>query len=42
MKAEDIVDYTQRDNFAERLARRFGAALGAGAIQALRSAPLLR
>ncbi|ODS92734.1 MAG: peptidase S49 [Comamonas sp. SCN 65-56] len=42
VKAEDIVDYTQRDNFAERLARRFGAALGAGAIQALRSAPLLR
>ena len=42
VKAEDIVDYTQRDNVAERLARRFGAALGAGAIQALRSAPLLR
>ena len=42
VKAEDIVDYTQRDNVAERLARRFGAALGAGAVQALRSAPLLR
>ena len=42
VKAEDIVDYTQRDNVAERLARRFGAALGVGAIQALRSAPLLR
>jgi protease-4 len=27
IKAADIVEYTRRDNFAERLARRFGAAL---------------
>lgn len=26
IKAEDIVDYTQKENFAERLAKRFGAA----------------
>jgi protease IV len=36
IKAEDIVDYTARDNVAERLAKRFGAAVGAGAIKALR------
>ncbi|MEO8858445.1 MAG: S49 family peptidase [Burkholderiaceae bacterium] len=42
VKAEDIVDYTRRDNVAERLAKRFGAAIGAGAVQALRSLPALR
>ena len=26
IKAEDIVDYTQKDNLAERFAKRFGAA----------------
>jgi protease-4 len=33
--AEDIVDYTARENLAERLAKRFGASVGAGAVQAL-------
>ena len=42
VKAEDIVDYTRRDNVAERLVKRFGAAIGDGAIRALRSAPALR
>jgi protease-4 len=28
VKAEDIVDYTHQDNVAERLAKRFGAAMG--------------
>jgi len=28
VKAEDIVDYTRQDNVAERLAKRFGAAIG--------------
>ncbi|WP_353236380.1 S49 family peptidase, partial [Diaphorobacter ruginosibacter] len=28
VKAEDVVDYTRRDNVAERLVRRFGAAMG--------------
>ena len=37
VKAEEIIDYTNRDNVAERLAKRFGAAMGAGAVQALRS-----
>jgi protease-4 len=42
VKAEDIVDYTRRENFAERLAKRFGAALGEGAVHALKSAPGVR
>ena len=41
-KAEDIVDYTRRENVAERLVKRFGAAIGDGAIRALRAAPAFR
>jgi protease-4 len=36
VKAEEIVDYTPRDNVAERLAKRFGAAIGQGVVRALR------
>lgn len=36
VKAEDVVDYTRRDNVAERLAKKFGAAIGAGSVQAMR------
>ncbi|MDP3082310.1 MAG: S49 family peptidase, partial [Rubrivivax sp.] len=36
VKAEEIVDYTPRDNIAERLAKRFGAAVGSGAVKAMR------
>lgn len=42
VKAEDIVDYTQKENLAERLAKRFGAAFGAGAVQTLRSSVGIR
>jgi protease-4 len=42
VKAEDIVDYTRRDNVAERLVKRFGAAMGEGAVRAIRSVPALR
>ena len=35
VKQEKIVDYTRRDNVAERLAKKFGASVGAGAVQAL-------
>jgi protease IV len=42
VKAETVIDYTARDNLAERLAKRFGAAIGAGAVQALRSLPALK
>ena len=42
IKAEEIVDYTPRDNVAERLAKRFGASIGAGAVKAFRSFSPLR
>jgi protease-4 len=43
VKAEEIVDYTPKQNVAERLAKRFGAAAGSGAVMALRQlAPSLR
>ena len=42
VKAEEIVDYTRRDNVAERLAKRFGAAMGEGAIRAFRAVPAIR
>jgi protease-4 len=42
IKAEDIIDYTARDNVAERLAKRFGASIGAGAVKALHSMAPLR
>ncbi len=34
VKAEEIVDYTQSPNVAERLAKKFGASVGAGAYKA--------
>lgn len=40
IKAEDLVDYTRHENIGEKLAKRFGAALGEGAVKALRSVPL--
>ena len=42
VKAEEIVDYTRRENVAERLVKRFGASIGDGAIRALRSSSALR
>jgi protease IV len=42
VKAEDVIDYTVKENIAERLAKRFGAAIGAGAVQAMRSATSIR
>ena len=42
IKAEDVIDYTPRDNVAERLAKRFGAAMGESAIKTLRSLPSIR
>lgn len=35
VKAEEVIDYTPKENVAERLAKRFGAAIGAGAVKAL-------
>jgi len=42
VKAEDIIDYTRRDNVAERLVKRFGASIGEGAVHAIQSIPALR
>ncbi len=42
IKAEDLVDYTKRENVAERLAKRFGAAIGEGAFKAAKALPQLR
>ncbi|MBC7682708.1 MAG: S49 family peptidase [Ferruginibacter sp.] len=42
VKAEELVDYTRRENVAERLAKRFGAAIGEGSIRTLQSVPALR
>ena len=42
VKQEDVVDYTRRDNVAERLAKKFGAAVGEGAIKAVRALPAIR
>jgi protease IV len=42
VKAETVIDYSAKDNVAERLAKRFGAAMGEGAVKALRSLPAIR
>ena len=42
VKAEEVLDYTPRDNVAERLAKRFGAAIGSGAVKALREMSPIR
>ena len=42
VKAEEIIDYTPHENLAERLAKRFGAGVGAGAVKALRDLAPLR
>ena len=42
VKAEEIIDYTPKENVAERLAKRFGAAIGAGVVKALQGSLTLR
>ena len=42
VKAEEIIDYTPHENVAERLAKRFGAAVGAGAVRALHAVSPVR
>jgi protease-4 len=42
VKAEEVIDYTRRDNVAEKLAKKFGAAMGDASIRALKSVPALR
>ena len=42
VKAEDLVDYSRHDNVAERLVKRFGAAMGEGAWKAMHANSLIR
>ncbi|MFZ2990346.1 S49 family peptidase [Ideonella sp.] len=42
IKAEEVIDYTAQDNVAERLAKRFGASIGEGAVRTLRQVGSLR
>jgi protease-4 len=42
IKAEDLVDYTRRANVAEKLAKKFGASIGEGAVRAFKTLPALR
>jgi protease-4 len=42
VKAPDVIDYSRQENVAERLAKRFGAAVGQGAVHALRMGSALR
>ncbi|MDZ4076047.1 MAG: S49 family peptidase [Hylemonella sp.] len=42
VKAEEIVDYTRHPNVAERLIKRFGAAIGEGSVKAVRTQPTWR
>ena len=42
IKAEELVDYTRRENIGERLVKRFGAAIGDGAVKALRTLQPMR
>jgi protease-4 len=42
VKAPDVIDYTQRENVAERLVKRFGVAVGEGSVRALRASATMR
>jgi protease-4 len=42
VKAEEIIDYTRRENVAERLAKKFGASMGEGAMKAFQAIPSIR
>ena len=42
VKTDEIIDYTRRDNVAERLAKKFGASMGEGAVKTLKALPGLR
>ena len=42
VKASEVIDYTRHENVAERLAKRFGAAMGEASVKALRTSSALR
>jgi len=41
VKAPEVIDYTRHENVAERLAKRFGAAMGEASVKALRASSAL-
>ncbi len=42
VKTNEIIDYTRRDNVAERLVKKFGASIGEGAMRAFKAIPSIR
>jgi protease-4 len=40
--APEVIDYSRYENMAERLAKRFGAAMGEASVKALRQSTVLR
>ena len=40
VKAAEVVDYTPKENVAERIAKRFGAAIGAGAVKTIQGSAI--
>ncbi len=42
IKAEEVIDYTPKENVAERLAKKFGAAIGGGAVKAAQGLGAIR
>jgi protease-4 len=42
IKAEEVIDYTPRENVAEKLAKRFGASIGDGAVRGIGNLTHLR
>jgi len=42
IKAEEVIDYTRRDNVAEKLAKKFGAAMAETTVRLMHATPALR
>jgi protease-4 len=42
IKAEEVIDYTPKENVAERLAKRLGASIGEGTVRAMKSMTTIR
>ncbi|MDN6884735.1 S49 family peptidase [Variovorax sp. CAN2819] len=42
IKAEEVIDYTRRDNVAEKLAKKFGAAMAETTVRLMQTTPVLR
>ena len=42
VKAPEVIDYSRHENVAERLAKRFGAAMGEASVKALRASAAVR